>query len=143
MGIEITDERVGDNKEFENSVEHALKTLNGREVKRVLADAAQDTRDNFNFLKRKDIESGIRIRKNASTRSRGSPYRAQCVRELKKIGYEKWKEKYQYGMRWASEGYFSAVKRIFGENMRATSKEGMVQEVKMKFLFYNTIAQME
>jgi len=48
-------------------------------------------------------------------------------------------EKYCYGMRWASEGFFSAVKRMFGENIRATSAEGMIQEVKMKFLFYNKI----
>jgi hypothetical protein len=46
-------------------------------------------------------------------------------------------------MRWASEGYFSAVKRIFGEDTRGTSKEGMVQEMKMKFLFYNILAQIE
>jgi hypothetical protein len=63
------------------------------------------------------------------------------VRELKKIGYEAWKKKYCYGMRWASEGFFSAVKRMVGENIRATSIEGMIQEVKMKFLFYNMIAR--
>ena len=143
LGIEITDERVGDSTEFENLVSQAEHTLNGRKIKRVLADGAHDTKDNFKFLNRKDIQSGIRIRKNASTRSRGSPYRARCVRELKKIGYETWKEKYQYGMRWASEGYFSAVKRLFKEDTRATSKEGMVQEVMMKFLFYNTLAQVE
>jgi hypothetical protein len=57
-----------------------------------------------------------------------------------KNGYTAWKEKHHYGMRWASEGYFSTVKRILGENMRATSTEGMIQEVKMKFLFYNMIA---
>ena len=139
LGIEVTDERVGDNKEFKNLMEQSKKTLNGRRIKRTLADAAHDTRDSFNYVKREGIESGIKTRKNASTRSRGSPYRAQCVRELKRIGYEAWKEKYEYGMRWASEGFFSAVKRIFGEDVRATSREGMIQEVRMKFLFYNMI----
>lgn len=43
-------------------------------------------------------------------------------------------------MRWISEGYFSAVKRMFGENIRATSVDGMIQKVNMKFLFYNSIA---
>jgi hypothetical protein len=65
------------------------------------------------------------------------------VRELKKMGYENRKEKYQYGMRWVSEGYFSAIKCIFKEDIRATIREGMVQEMKMKFLFYNLLAQME
>jgi len=42
------------------------------------------------------------------------------------------KKKYYYGMRWASKGFFSAIKRMFGENIGATSVEGMIQEVKMK-----------
>lgn len=139
LGITVTDESVSDNKEFRNLMEQTERMLNGRKIKRALADAAHDNRDSFNYLKQKGIESGIKTRKNASTRARGSPYRAQCVRELKKIGYEAWKEKYRYGMRWASEGWFSAVKRIFGEDVRATSNEGMFQEVRMKFLFYNII----
>lgn len=140
LGIVITDERVGDNKEFKNLIEQAEFTLNGRKITLVLADAAHDSKESFNRLKKKNITSGIKMRKNASTRSRGSPYRAKCVRELKRIGYKAWKKKYCYGMRWISEGYFSSVKRMFGENMRATSVEGMIQEVKMKFLFYNIIA---
>jgi len=69
LAIEITDERVGDSREFENLVSQLEHTLNKRKIKEVLADAAHDTKDNFNFLKRKGIQSGIRIRKNASTRS--------------------------------------------------------------------------
>ncbi|KYK36436.1 MAG: hypothetical protein AYK19_08630 [Theionarchaea archaeon DG-70-1] len=128
-----------DSKEFKNLIEQAEYTLNGRKIALALADGAHDNKDSFNHLKEKGITSGIKLRKNASTRSRGSPYRAQCARELKKIGYKAWKEKYCYGMRWASEGFFSAAKQMFGENIRATSAEGMIQEVKMKFLFYNKI----
>jgi hypothetical protein len=43
-------------------------------------------------------------------------------------------------MRWASEGFFSAVKQMFGEDIRTTSRENKIQEVKMKFLFCGTIA---
>jgi len=32
-------------------------------------------------------------------------------------------------------GFFSAVKRCFGETGRATSVEGMLREVEKKFLF--------
>jgi hypothetical protein len=139
LGLEVTDERVSDNKEFETLIEQAEYILNGRKIASALADGAHDTKDSFNYLKKKGITSGIKVRKNASTRARGSPYRAQCVRELKKIGYKAWKKKYRYGMRWASEGFFSAVKRMFGEDVKATSVEGMIQEVKMKFLFYDII----
>ncbi|BDC36400.1 hypothetical protein MTLP_10820 [Candidatus Methanoliparum sp. LAM-1] len=38
----------------------------------------------------------------------------------------------RYGERWAVESYFSAVKRLFGEEIRATSIEGAIQEVAMK-----------
>ncbi|KYK35080.1 MAG: hypothetical protein AYK19_11290 [Theionarchaea archaeon DG-70-1] len=62
--------------------------MNGRKIALALADDAHDNKDSFNHLKEKDITSGIKLRKNASTRSRGSPYRAQCARELKKIGYK-------------------------------------------------------
>jgi len=71
--------------------------------------------------------------------SRGSRYRAKCVRERKKLGEEKWKEKHGYGQRWTVESYFSATKRIFGEYVTATSWEGMKKEVKMKFMLYNML----
>ncbi len=38
-----------------------------------------------------------------------------------------------------AETLFSGAKRIFGESVRATSIEGMFQEVRMKFLFYNML----
>jgi len=112
---------------------------NVKNIKKVLGDGAYDTRELFNLLKQKNIEAGIRMRKSASTRSRGSSYRAQCVRERKKLGEKKWKEKHKYGERWAVESYFSAVKRIFGEYVSATSPEGMIKEVRMKFFLYNML----
>jgi len=137
LALEITDERVGDNAMARKLIEGADKNV--KNIKKVLGDGAYDTRELFNFLKQKNIEAGIRIRKNASTRARGSRYRAKCVRERKKLGEEKWKEKYEYGKRWAVESYFSAVKRIFGENLKATTPQGMIKEVKMKFLLYNML----
>jgi len=40
-------------------------------------------------------------------------------------------------MRWKVEGLYSGVKRIFGETVRAISKEGMIQEAWRKFYYYN------
>jgi hypothetical protein len=39
----------------------------------------------------------------------------------------------KYGKRWKIEGVFSSMKRIFGESVRANSKEGMLREAMMKF----------
>ena len=61
------------------------------------------------------------------------------VREAREIGYEGWKDKYKYGNGWAAETFFSGIKRTFGETSRAKSIEGVFQEVKLKFLFYNML----
>jgi hypothetical protein len=49
--------------------------------------------------------------------------------------------KYQYRERQSPENYFSAVKRIFGEETRATNIEGAMQEAAMKFIFYDMITR--
>ncbi|HUS74594.1 MAG TPA: transposase, partial [Methanothrix sp.] len=43
------------------------------------------------------------------------------------------------GRRWAVEGFFSSIKRIFGETVRASSPEGMVAEIKRAFILYNIL----
>jgi len=113
--------------------------LRDKKIKATYADGAYDSKENFNYLDSEGIEPIIKIRSNASTKARGSPARAKRVREVKEIGYERWKDKYKYGKRWIAEKFFSGVKRIFGESVRATSIEGMFQEVRMKFLFYNML----
>ena len=45
-------------------------------------------------------------------------------------------------MRWpASEGIFSANKRIFGEYARATKKKNMYKEIRLKFWAYNKLKE--
>ena len=61
------------------------------------------------------------------------------MREIKELGYEGWRDKYKYGHRWMTETFFSGVKRVFGETSRANTVEGVFQEVKMKFIFYNML----
>ena len=81
----------------------------------------------------------IKTRKDASTKARGSPSRAKKVREIKELGYEGWRDKYKYGYRWMVETFFSGVKRVFGETVRAKTIEGVFQEVKIKFILYNML----
>jgi hypothetical protein len=66
---------------------------------------------------------GIKIRKNAVVRADSE--RANSVLEFKKYGYDSWKLVHNYGKRWVAGGVFAAIKRIFGETVRATSTEGM------------------
>jgi len=139
LALEITDERVGDGKMLKPLIRQAKRNSNGKKIKAAYGDGAYDSRDNFNFLDKEEIEPVIKTRKNASTKAKGSPSRAKMVREMKEIGYEGWRDKYKYGQRWATETFFSGVKRMFGETSKARSIEGIFQEVKLKFLFYNIL----
>jgi len=139
LAMEITDERTGDGKMLKPLIEKAEKNVGKGKIKRVSADGAYDSKENFEYLDGKGIEPAIKTRKNSSTKARGSPARARHVREMKELSYEGWRDKYRYGQRWMAESFFSGVKRTFGETTRAKSAEGMFQEVKMKFSFYNAL----
>jgi len=62
---------------------------------------------------------GIKIRENAIV-GKDASSRSTAVLEFKKMGYKGWKQMHQYGRRWAVEGFFSSIKRIFGETVRAS-----------------------
>ena len=81
---------------------------------------------------------GIKIRENAIV-GKDASARSTAVLEFKKMGYKGWKQMHQYGRRWAVEGFFSSIKRIFGETVRASSQAGMVSEVKRSFILYNIL----
>lgn len=140
LAIEITDETVSDSDKFGDLINQTEQNIEGKKIERVLGDGGYDDKECFNTLDEKKIESGIKTRINASTRSRGSSYRAKCVRERKELGgYKGWRDKYEYGKRWIAESVLSAVKRIFGETVRATSIIGMFREAKMKLMCYNIL----
>lgn len=139
LGVEITDERVADHNQrvVRSLLDQAEENCDG--IVAVMGDGGFDTRETFNELDGRGIVPVIKMRRNASTRSKGCPSRAKMVRERKRIGEEEWKKKYGYGMRWAVEGFFSGVKRVMGEGVRASSREGMEREVMMKLIFYNML----
>jgi hypothetical protein len=65
--------------------------------------------------------------------------RKKHVLEYKKLGYKKWAKEKEYGVQWlCAERIFSAVKRIFGEFVRAV-KRNAYHEAKLKFWAYNQI----
>ena len=103
------------------------------------ADGAYDSNDNFKTLESHDITPAIKIRENEGPTYRSKNPRKGYAREFRELGYEGWRDKYKYGKRWYPEGTFSAVKRKFGEFVRATKVKNMFNEVKLKYLFYNAI----
>ena len=131
VAFEITDERVMDH-------EMAKPLLERVNLEDALMDGAYDKEEVFKFLKEKGVSlPGIKIRKNAVVKA-GSE-RAESVLRFQKYGYNSWRVVHQYGKRWASESVFSAIKRIFGETVRATSTEQMFNEVRRMLAFYSII----
>ena len=131
VSLTITSEHSHDTREFRK----LLHPIVGK-AKIVYGDGAYDSRSNFNYLFNKGIDAAILPRENSSTLSRGSPSRAKVVRTIRKIGLESWKEMVQYGKRWRVEIFFSALKRVVGEVIRAKKLRYQIQEAVMKVYCY-------
>jgi hypothetical protein len=132
LSLEVTEEDTSDSE----VLRPLLKDVN---IEEGLMDGAYDTNDAFEFMKSKGVDyPGIKIRENAVV-GKWESARSTAVLEFKKMGYKGWKQMHQYGRRWAAEGFFSSIKRIFGETVRASSPEGMVAEIKRAFILYNIL----
>ena len=102
-----------------------------------------DCRKTFNVCEEFNIPTAIKIRKNANTKSIGSPRRRQEVIIYQSMPHEEWVREKNFGERWPlSEGIFSADKRIFGEEDSAKKKINIYHEVKLKFWAYNQLLKL-
>jgi len=134
LDIEVFEKGDSEPNIFERHINGLIKK--GVKIRKACADGAHDKRKLFNTLEKHNIEQAIKIRSNASTKARGSISRAREVRKFKELGYETWAKEKKYGMRWATEGKFSSVKRKFGEYVRSTNKNNMIEEARRKFVLY-------
>ena len=108
-------------------------------IKAFGGDGTYDEINLWNELEQNHITPIIKPDKNARDDSE-SQTRNQAVKERNKKGYKKWAEKIGYDDRWpATEGIFSAFKRIFGEQIHATSEQGMLQEARIKVWAYQKL----
>ncbi len=113
---------------------------NNIQVDKFWGDGAFDVKKLFNLLQQYKIEAAIKIRNNASGKAGGSMRRAREVAEYLRKGYKDWAIEKQYGKRWlGTEVIFSAVKRKYGERVRAMKLENMFKEVEQKFWAYSTV----
>ncbi len=86
LGIEITNKHFSDGEVFPALLDQAQEAAGDQPITQVLADGAYDQKGIFNRLEKDHINSGIKIRENAATKSGGLPYRAECSREKQKLG---------------------------------------------------------
>jgi len=134
LDIEVFEKGDSEPDIFARHIKQLIKK--GAKITKATGDGAHDKRKLFNLLEKNKIEQAIKIRSNASTKARGSISRAREVRKFKERGYKTWAEEKEYGMRWATEGKFSSVKRKFGEYVRSTNKKNMLKEAERKFILY-------
>jgi len=131
----IVDIRIGNEDLNERFAGRGMIRKNKKNLKKVLADGLHDCEDTFDFLNELGIEAGIKIRTNASEEGLGP--RPREVRLYKEIGYKKWAKKKEYGKRWlATEGIFSAKKRIMGECLNSHKKRNLYKEARLKYWAY-------
>ena len=102
-------------------------------------DGAMDDKDLWNFCQDQDIKPIIKPDKNALDDT-DCALRNREVKKRNKLGYKKWAKRRGYGHRWpATEGINSAIKRIFGEQLLATSEQGLLQEAASKVWAYQRL----
>lgn len=126
--------------EPDSTQKQVQKLLSSRTtIKSVGGDGGLDKKSLWNFLDQKGITPIIKPDKNALTNTGCNP-RDKSVLKRNKEGYKKWSQKNGYGHRWpATEGIFSAIKRMFGEQIRATREKGMKQEAACKIWAYQKL----
>lgn len=140
----IVDIRIGNEDLNENSSGRGMVRNNHKFIDKFMGDGLYDAKENFKLLDHLGIRPVIKIRENASTKSRGCLARKKEVIDYKKLGYEKWAKKKEYGKRWvATEGIFSAEKRIFGETVRSHKTRNIYHEAKLKFWSYQKIKDVD
>lgn len=138
----IADIRIGNSKLDERKSSRGLIRQHHKHMSKLEGDGLHDYKAIFDMCENYNIETAIKIRKNAQTKALGSPRRKKEVLKYKKLGYEKWAKETEYGFRWKStEGIFSAKKRIFGETVRARKKRSAYKEVRRKYWFYNKLQE--
>lgn len=116
----------------------------GFDIDKFFGDGSFDVHTLFDLLDQYSIAAAIKIRKNAviDPNGKGSWKREQELLKYRKKGYKKWARETEYGRRWTgTEGIFSAVKGIFGEETMSKNIDNMLHEVKRKFWAYDKICQ--
>jgi transposase len=115
-----------------------LKQCNWLKVDIILGDGGYDSKLCFNEITRRGAIPGIPVRKNATTRSKGSMSRKKAVLEQRK-NIQDWKKKVKYTMRCIVEAIFSGTKRRFGEYFFSIKGKHCCIEMWLRTILWNVL----
>jgi len=135
LALEVTDEKVGDERMLQPLVEEASKKAR---IAKTIGDGAYDTKRIFRYLDANGIEPIIKVRKDASSKAGGCVPRRLVAQEYLR-NPEGWKRRHGYGQRWMVESVFSSLKRTFGEYVSAKTMHNMANEIMLKASLYNLL----
>ena len=164
VNYRLTSDRIGDNGKFLAIVREAA-----RRGDIVYADGAYDAKDNFSFLEKRGIRSGIKIRQTASPTAPGCLPRKKAVMEQfsllphghlerkhplaekgrmffseterMKYWQQRWKDKVGYGRRTSVERSYSTFKALFGGYASSRKWKSLRKEMLIKCLTYNKLLE--
>ena len=134
VSMSVTKESVHDGKMLKELVD---AVSNNYDIKKVMADGAYDSKDNFGYLDGLNIIPVIKVRKNSSVKcnTKCIPRKLSIIQQLEDT--KRWKRKHVYGMRWMAESAFSSIKRTFGEHVSSVKWNNIVNELMLKASIYN------
>jgi hypothetical protein len=89
VSLQMTSEEVHDSSRMLKKLVKAASENNG--IKRVLADAAYDSKKNFRYLSDNGIEAAIKVRKHSTGKARGCCYPRKIVVMEQLSDFDKWK----------------------------------------------------
>ena len=115
-----------------------LQQCNWLKFEIILGDGGYDSKECFNEITKQGAIPGITVRKNATTRSRGSPSRRKAVVEQRK-DIQCWKKKVRYTMRCIVEAIFSGTKRRFGEYFFSEKEKYRCVEMWLRTILWNVL----
>lgn len=148
LTAEITTEKVGDNKKFNELVEGSIENT-GKKAAKIKADGSYSSYEDFDLLEQLGIEPIINIPRNALTGLPENKYlnRRRNLEPRTRTKYakqqlknkKKWHKEKQYGKRWGIETLFSTIKRRFGQHSQSTKYKNMQHEQIFKLQLYNQL----
>ena len=83
LALEVTDEKVHDNKVIKNLVEGVLNNNQDIKIKSFIGDGAYDSNENFKYLKEKRIQPIIKVKRNSIISSKNNKIRNREVNSNK------------------------------------------------------------
>ena len=83
LALEVTDEKVHDNKVIKNLVEGVLNNNHNIKIKSFIGDGAYDSNGNFKYLKEKRIQPIIKVKRNSIISSKNNKIRNREVNSNK------------------------------------------------------------